>query len=118
MKKRRISRSLSSNPTINVQSTSLKASATLVLFTFASLGEQQKRRVPFCFFHCTLPHETRSKSKLYCECRWCRIARMNGLEVRRFQQEVEVGRKGKEEISVMFPKCGKRMPMSQIESDC
>ena len=38
------------NPTINVQSTSLKASATLALFTFASLGEQQKRRVPFCFF--------------------------------------------------------------------
>ena len=50
-------------------------------------------------YHCTLPHETRSKSKVYCECRWCRIARMNGLEVRRFQQEVKVGRKGKEEIS-------------------
>ena len=69
-------------------------------------------------YHCSLPHETRSQSKENCMCRWCKLARMNGLELRRWQKEVKERRHGEEKIGVMCPKCGKGLPISQISHHC
>ena len=80
-------------------------------------GSGQKFLLPENY-HCTLPKETRSQSKEYCRCRWCSLARMNGLELRRWQKQAKEEREGKDEIGMMCPKCGKGLPISQKSHQC
>ena len=35
---------------------------------------------------CDIPIQTRSKASSNCQCQWCKLARMNGLEYRRWQK--------------------------------
>ena len=68
-------------------------------------------------YHCILPHNTRSQSDICCTCRWCCLARMNGLELRRWQSELK-SRSTHPDNSLICSKCGKGLPISQKSHQC
>ena len=69
-------------------------------------------------YHLDLPHATRSQSQSYCSCRWCLLARMNGLEFKLWQKEIKKGREGKPDIQMMCQSCGKGLPITQKSHTC
>ena len=54
----------------------------------------------------------------YCMCRWCNLARMNGLELRRWQSKVKKNLSKQPDIFLICSKCGKGLPISQKTHKC
>ena len=78
---------------------------------------REKLVLPEDYF-CQLPHQTRKMSQEQCDCRWCKLARLNGLSFRRWQQEIRNRKQSKPPILCMCQNCGKGLPDTQVSHTC
>ena len=89
-------------------------------------GEEKKRKRPLpkiepLFpenFLCFLPHKTCNAPKVSCTCRWCKIGRLNGRNLKKWVFEAKKSREGKPVVHTIYSKCGRGLQLSQKSHKC
>ena len=65
---------------------------------------------------CEIPIQTRKRASSICDCRWCKLARMNGLEFRKWQQGIK--KSTPQLITYICCGCGKGVPATVKSHTC
>lgn len=66
-------------------------------------------------YHCSLPHDTRSRQGVTCS---CILARMNGPQFLLWKQDMKRSMKDKPSITMMCQSCGRGIPATQKSHTC
>ena len=65
---------------------------------------------------CEIPKQTRSKASSVCDCRWCKLARLNGPEFRRWQQGLR--KKVSQDVTYICGSCGRGVLATASSHKC
>ena len=65
---------------------------------------------------CNIPMITRSKVDSECTCRWCQLAKLNGLEFRKWQQRLK--KEKTPAITFICSACGKGVQGTELKHKC
>ena len=78
-------------------------------------GKKVNLRLPEDYI-CELPIQTRKTASSPCVCRWCKLARLNGLEFKRWQQELK--KKPQSPVALICGSCGKGVLVTASSHKC
>ena len=65
---------------------------------------------------CEIPIQTRSKSSTVCSCRWCALARMNGVQFRKWKNSLK--KTDKLKVAFICPDCGRGVASGTAQHTC